>query len=135
LRHASIITDDAVELCLDVDSSFDAEFATTLQTISHAATAAAIRWRAMPRYLVIHHAPGVTAEDFQRSVPAVLEGKFATFVQCYANLVDGVIINLYDGDSEAAVARELERIGFPFDEIKELQFAASAEELRKLGGG
>jgi len=89
----------------------------------------------MPRYLVIHHAPGVTAEDFQRSVPAVLEGKFASFVQCYANMVDGVIVNLYDGETEQAVARELERIGFPFDEIKELQFAASADDLRKMIGG
>jgi hypothetical protein len=88
----------------------------------------------MPRYLVIHHAPGVTAEDFQRSVPAVLEGRFATFVQCYANMVDGVIVNLYDGANPEAVGRELERIGFPFDEIKELQFAASAEELKKLIG-
>jgi len=88
----------------------------------------------MPRYLVIHHSPGVTPEDFQRSVPAVLEGKFASFVQCYANMVDGLIVNLYDGDSEQAVARELERIGFPFDEIKELQFAASAADLRKMIG-
>jgi hypothetical protein len=88
----------------------------------------------MPRYLVIHHAPGVTAEDFQRSVPAVLEGRFARFVQCYANLVDGVIVNLYDGDNAEAVGRELERIGFPFDEIKELQFAASAADLEKLIG-
>ena len=88
----------------------------------------------MPRYLVIHHSPGVTAEDFQRSVPAVLEGKFASFVQCYANMVDGVIVNLYDGDSEQTVARELERIGFPFDEIKELQFAASAADLKKMIG-
>ena len=89
----------------------------------------------MPRYLVIHHAPGVTPEDFQRSVPAVLEGKFATFVQCYANLIDGVIVNLYDGESPQAVARELERIGFPFDEIKELQFAASFADLSKMVGG
>jgi hypothetical protein len=89
----------------------------------------------MPRYLVIHHSPGVTAEDFQKSVPAVLEGKHAKFVQCYANMVDGVIVNLYDGESEAAVGRELERIGFPFDEIKELQFAASADDLRKTAGG
>ena len=88
----------------------------------------------MPRYLVIHLAPGVTPEDFQRSVPAVLENKFATFVQCYANMVDGVIVNLYDGESEPAVARELERIGFPFDEIKELQFAASADDLKKMIG-
>lgn len=88
----------------------------------------------MPRYLVIHHAPGITSEDFQRNVPAVLEGKFATFVQCYANMVDGVIVNFYDADNEQAVARELERIGFPFDEIKEVQFAASADELKKMVG-
>ena len=89
----------------------------------------------MPRYLVIHHSPGVTSEDFQKSVPAVLEGKHATLVQNYTNLTDGVIINIYDGESDKHVARELERIGFPFDEIKEVQFAASNAELRRMGGG
>jgi hypothetical protein len=89
----------------------------------------------MPRYLVIHHSPGVTAEDFQKSVPAVLEGKYAKFVQGYANLVNGTIVNIYDGESDAAVGRELERIGFPFDEIQEVQFAASHDDLRKMAGG
>jgi hypothetical protein len=88
----------------------------------------------MPRYLVIHHAPGVTPEEFRKSVPAVLEGKFATFVQCYANMVDGVIVNLYDADNEQQVSRELERVGFPFDEIKELQFSASHADLKKMIG-
>jgi hypothetical protein len=89
----------------------------------------------MPRYLVIHHSPGVTAEDFQKSVPAVLEGKYATFVQSFANLVNGTIVNIYDGENDAAVGRELERIGFPFDEIQEVQFAASAADLRAMMGG
>jgi hypothetical protein len=89
----------------------------------------------MVRYIVVHHSPGVTPEDFQKSVPAVLEGTYATFVQCYANMVDGLIINIYEGESEAAVARELERIGFPFDEIKPMQFAASAADLKKMIGG
>jgi len=89
----------------------------------------------MPRYIVIHHAPGVTPEGFRSSVPAVLESKFATFVQCYANMVDGVIVNLYDADDEQAVARELERLGFPFDEIKELQFSASTDDLKQMIGG
>lgn len=88
----------------------------------------------MPRYIVVHHAPGVTAEDFGKSVPAVLESKHATFVQSYANLVDGLIVNVYEGASEEAVARELERIGFPFDEIKEIQFAASRADLEKMAG-
>jgi hypothetical protein len=89
----------------------------------------------MPRFIVIHHSPGVTPEDFQKSVPAVVEGRFATFVHCYANMVDGLIVNLYDADTEVAVARELERIGFPFDEIKPLQFAASRDDLVKMIGG
>ena len=88
----------------------------------------------MPRYLVIHHAPGVTAEDFQKSVPAVLEGKHATFVQSYTNLVEGTIVNIYDGESEAAVGREMERIGFPFDEVREVQFSASHADLMKMAG-
>jgi hypothetical protein len=88
----------------------------------------------MPRYLVIHHSPGVTSEDFQKSVPAVLEGKHATFVQAFANMVDGVIVNIYEAESEAAVGREMERIGWPFDEVKEVQFAASADDLRRMMG-
>jgi hypothetical protein len=89
----------------------------------------------MPRYLVIHHAPGISSEDFQKNMPAVLEGKHAKIVQNYTNLVNGTIVNIYDGESDQAVARELERIGFPFDEIQEVQFAASHEELRRMAGG
>jgi len=86
----------------------------------------------MPRYLVIHHAPGVSQEDFQRNLPEVLRGKHAAIVQTYVNLAQGLIVNIYDGESSAAVERELERVGFPFDEIQEIQFAASADELRKM---
>lgn len=91
--------------------------------------------RRMPRYIVVHHAPGVTPEEFQKSVPAVLESKHARFVQCYANMADGLVVNIYDADNESAVARELERIGFPFDEIKEQQFAASFSDLQNMMGG
>jgi hypothetical protein len=86
----------------------------------------------MPRYLVIHHAPGVSQEDFQRNIPEVLKGKHAQFVQTFVNLAAGTIVNIYDGASSADVARELERVGFPFDEIQEVQFAATAEDLRKM---
>ncbi len=91
----------------------------------------------MPRYLVIHHAPGVSQEDFQRNIPEVLAGKHATFVQTFVNLANGTIVNIYEGESEEAVGRELERVGFPFDEIQQIQFEASAEDLRRMmaGGG
>jgi Protein of unknown function (DUF4242) len=89
----------------------------------------------MPRYLVIHHAPGVSQEDFQRNIPEVLRSKHATFVQSYVNLAAGTIVNIYEGESAEAVGRELERVGFPYDEIQEIQFAASADDLRKMVGG
>ena len=86
----------------------------------------------MPRFLAIHHAPGVSQEDFQRNIPDVLLGKYATFVHTYVNLAQGTIVNIYDADSAASLAREFERIGFPFDEIQEVQFGASAEDLRRM---
>ncbi len=33
------------------------------------------------------------------------------------------------------MGRELERIGFPFDEIAEVQFAASHDDLKRMAGG
>lgn len=89
----------------------------------------------MPRYLAIHHAPGVSQEDFQRNIPEVLAGKHATFVQTFVNLARGTIVNIYEAADEQALAREFERIGFPFDEIQEIQFGATAEDLRKMAGG
>lgn len=89
----------------------------------------------MPRYLVIHHAPGVSLDDFRQNVPEVLQGKYATFVQTYVNLTNGTIVNLYDGENQDSVARELERIGFPYDEIQELQFAGTADDLRAMVAG
>lgn len=86
----------------------------------------------MQRFLVIHHAPGVSQADFQRNIPEVLKGKHATFVQTYVNLAAGTIVNIYEGENQDAVARELERVGFPFDEIQPIQFEASATELRKM---
>lgn len=88
----------------------------------------------MPRFLAIHHAPGVSQEDFQRNIPEVLRGKYATFVHTYVNLAQGTIVNIYDADSAEALGREFERIGFPFDEIQEVQFSASAEDLRGMTG-
>lgn len=89
----------------------------------------------MARYLVIHHAPGVSQEDFQRNIPEVLAGKHAKFVHTYVNLSVGTIVNIYDGESPEAVGRELERIGFPYDEIQEVQFGASFDDLQKMTGG
>jgi hypothetical protein len=89
----------------------------------------------MPRFLAIHHAPGVSQEDFQRNMPEVLRGKHARIVHTYVNLTNGTIVNIYEAESAEAVGREFERIGFPYDEIQEIQFAASAEDMQKMAQG
>jgi hypothetical protein len=86
----------------------------------------------MPRYIVIHHAPGVNIDDFKSNIPEVLASKHAKFLKTYTNLTNGTIVNVYEGENAAAVERELERIGFPFDEVQELQFEATAEDLSKM---
>jgi hypothetical protein len=83
----------------------------------------------MPRYIAIHHAPGVNMDDFRSNIPEVLASKYATFVKTFTNLTNGTIVNIYEGDSAAAVERELERVGFPFDEVQELQFEGTADDL------
>ena len=65
------------------------------------ATVTPRRSEAMPRYLVIHHAPGISQEDFQRNVPEVLASKYAKFEQTYVNIASGTVVNIYEGESEA----------------------------------
>jgi hypothetical protein len=88
--------------------------------------------RTMPRYIVIHHTPGVNMDDFRTNIPEVLASKHATFIKTFTNLTNGTIVNIYEGASVAAVERELERVGFPFDEVQELQFEATADDLSKF---
>lgn len=71
-------------------------------------------------------------EDFRNNIPEVLASKHATFVKTYTNLTNGTIVNVYDGSDSAAVERELERVGFPFDEVQELQFEATAGDLSRM---
>jgi hypothetical protein len=87
---------------------------------------------AVPKFIVIHHSPGVTREQFAENVPDILLNKHATFLHCYANMAEGTIVNFYDADDAAAVEREMERIGFPFDEIAQVQFEGSADDLRAM---
>ena len=86
----------------------------------------------VPKFMIIHHAPGVTREQFAENVPDLLKNTHATFVHCYANMADGTIVNFYEADDAGSVEREMERIGFPFDEIAQVQFEASEDDLRAM---
>jgi len=86
----------------------------------------------VPKFMVIHHSPGVTREQFAENVPDLLKNTHATFQHCYANMADGTIVNFYEADDAGSVEREMERIGFPFDEIAQVQFEASPDDLRAM---
>ena len=86
----------------------------------------------MPRFFSIHRAPGLSREDFAANAAEVVAGRHARHVHTYANLNDGTIVNLFDADSEDALVREFERLGWPYDEIHELELSVTAEELRAM---
>jgi len=86
----------------------------------------------MPRYLSIHRAPGLSREDFAANATEVVDGKHAKHVHTYANLQGGTLVNLFDANSEDALVREFERLGWPYEEIHELELSVSAEELRAM---
>ena len=86
----------------------------------------------MALFLSLHQAPGLSPEEVGGYAPEVGKGVHATFRQMYANLDTGFIATLYEADSAAAVEREFERVGFPFDSINEVDYALSAAELAEM---
>ena len=72
-----------------------------------------------------------------QNAPDVLEGKHATMVNVFANIFEGFIVTVYDGESADAVVTEFERLGFPHDEVHEVQIAITRDQLAAMveGGG
>ena len=82
-------------------------------------------------------ARGVSARAVRRrasllALGAVLEGRHAQFQQLFANVVEGFIVSVYEAADRAALEREFERLGFPFQEIHEVQMALTPDDLRRL---
>jgi hypothetical protein len=87
---------------------------------------------AMALFVSLHQAPGLSPEEVAGYAPDVAKGVHATFRQMYANLDTGYIVTVYEADSAAAVEREFERVGFPFDSINEVDYTLSAAELAEM---
>lgn len=89
----------------------------------------------MPLYVSIHRAPGLSREEFEQNAVDVLESKHAKMLHVYVNVFEGFIVTVYEGDNEQAVQEEFERLGFPFDEIHEIQLNVSRENLEQMVKG
>ena len=86
----------------------------------------------MPQFVTIHRAPGLTEEEFAGNAPNVFKAKKGVFQQSYVNLTAGFIVTICDAESQDALEENFEELGFPFDEIHEIQFAQSRAELEGM---
>jgi hypothetical protein len=86
----------------------------------------------VPQFISIHRAPGLSQEEFQQNAPDVLASKHAKMLHTYVNVFEGFIVTLYEGDSQDAVVKEFERLGFPHDEIHEIQINMPREALEAM---
>jgi len=84
------------------------------------------------RFVTIHRAPGLSREEFQANAGPVLECTYAQFEHMYADMFTGFIVTVYQADDQAALEREFERLGFPWDEIHEVQISGDGPTLERL---
>jgi hypothetical protein len=86
----------------------------------------------MPLFVTLHKAPGLSKEEFDANAPDVLAGKYASFRHAYANVFEGFIVSVYEAEDAAALQREFERVGFPFEEIHEMQLSFTREQMSEI---
>lgn len=89
----------------------------------------------MPTFVTTHQAPGLSAEEIAGNAPAVAESVHAQFRHLFVNMFTGQIFTVYDADDAQSVEREFERVGFPYDQVTEVQFSLDAAGLQKIASG
>ena len=88
----------------------------------------------MPRFVTIHRAPGLSRDELQGNAAPVLEGVHAQFEQMWVDMFSGFIVTVYQAESQAALESEFERLGFPWDEVHEVQVNLDHAALKQMVG-
>lgn len=86
----------------------------------------------MPTYLTTHLAPGLSADEIANNAPDVAESKYAAFQNLYVDMYSGFLVTIYQAETREDLEREFERVGFPFDEIREIQFSLDTAGLEAM---
>ncbi|MFJ8816212.1 MULTISPECIES: DUF4242 domain-containing protein [Amycolatopsis] len=89
----------------------------------------------MATFLTLHQAPGLSADEIAGYGPEVAQGVHARFRNLFVNLRSGFIVTIYEADSQDAVEQEFERIGFPFDDIHEIDYTLDEAQLAAMTSG
>ena len=83
----------------------------------------------MAQYIAVHRAPGLLREQWVENAKSVYASKHASFKQAHVNLSTGFIVTIHDAESRESLEEHFEVLGFPFDEIHEIQFSQSYSEM------
>lgn len=86
----------------------------------------------MPLFMTVHRAPGLSRDDVAGNALSVFNAKIAVFRQIYANLASGFMLSVFEAESREKVEEQLEILGFPVDEMHEVQFAQSRAEMEQM---
>ncbi len=86
----------------------------------------------MAQFVSIHRAPGLSPDEMAENALPVFNHGTATYIQNYVNLGSGFIVTVFDAESKEALEEAFEELGFPVDEIHEVQFAQSRDELEGM---
>jgi hypothetical protein len=80
-------------------------------------------------FITTHLAPSISDAELASYGPEVAACVHATFKQFYANSDSGHIFMIYEADSAEQVIEELERLGFPYEAIHEIDLQLDAAAL------
>ena len=86
----------------------------------------------MAQYITVHRAPGLLQEEWAENAVHVYAAELAKFKHAYVNLGSGFIVTIYEAESEEALIEQFERMGLPHDEVHEIQFSQSFEEMEGM---
>jgi len=86
----------------------------------------------MTQFITVHRAPGLIQEEWVENAVEVHKAKLASFKHAYVNLGDGFIVTIYEADSKEILIEQFELLGLPHDEIHEIQFSQSDEEMEGM---
>lgn len=71
-------------------------------------------------------------EQWAENSVNIHSAKLARFEQAYVNLSSGFIFTIYEAETEAALIEQFEELGFPYEEIHEIQFSQSFAEMQQM---
>lgn len=80
----------------------------------------------MARYVGLHTLPGFTREMLSAATPALGDFKSPTFIKAYSSFTDGKVVCEWEARGKDEVAAAYKRIGFPYDEIVQVDAICDA---------